>query len=121
MAEPIADLVVSISDDYEHIIAPATNSAKNILPRVAALLDVMVITDITAVVNSNTFERPIYAGNAIQTVESSDQKKVISVRTANFEAVAASGNANIENITSEVVSSLLSGWKIKSQLQTDQS
>ena len=109
MAEPIADLVVSISDDYEHIIAPATNSAKNILPRVAALLDVMVITDITAVVNSNTFERPIYAGNAIQTVESSDQKKVISVRTANFEAVAASGNANIENINSEVVSSL-SEW-----------
>ena len=109
MAEPIADLVVSISDDYEHIIAPATNSAKNILPRVAALLDVMVITDITAVVNSNTFERPIYAGNAIQTVESSDQKKVISVRTANFEAVAASGNANIENITTEVVSSL-SEW-----------
>ena len=109
MAEPIADLVVSISDDYEHIIAPATNSAKNILPRVAALLDVMVITDITAVINSNTFERPIYAGNAIQTVESSDQKKVISVRTANFEAVAASGNANIENINSEVVSSL-SEW-----------
>ena len=109
MAEPIADLVVSISDDYDHIIAPATNSAKNILPRVAALLDVMVITDITAVVNSNTFERPIYAGNAIQTVESSDQKKVISVRTANFEAVAASGSANIENITSEVVSSL-SEW-----------
>ena len=109
MAEPIADLVVSISDDYEHIIAPATNSAKNILPRVAALLDVMVITDITAVINSNTFERPIYAGNAIQTVESSDQKKVISVRTASFEAVAASGNANIENINSEVVSSL-SEW-----------
>ena len=109
MAEPIADLVVSISDDYEHIIAPATNSAKNILPRVAALLDVMVITDIPAVINSNTFERPIYAGNAIQTVESSDQKKVISVRTANFEAVAASGNANIENINSEVVSSL-SEW-----------
>jgi len=109
MAEPIADLVVSISDDYEHIIAPATNSAKNILPRVAALLDVMVITDITAVINSNTFERPIYAGNAIQTVESSDQKKVISVRTANFEAVAVSGNANIENINSEVVSSL-SEW-----------
>ena len=109
MAEPIADLVVSISDDYEHIIAPATNSAKNILPRVAALLDVMVITDITAVVNFNTFERPIYAGNAIQTVESSDQKKVISVRTANFEAVAVSGNANIENINSGIVSSL-SEW-----------
>ena len=109
MAEPIADLVASISDDYEHIIAPATNSAKNILPRVAALLDVMVITDITAVINSNTFERPIYAGNAIQTVESSDQKKVISVRTANFDAIEASGNASIENINVDIVSSL-SEW-----------
>ena len=109
MAEPIADLVASISDDYEHIIAPATNSAKNILPRVAALLDVMVITDITAVINSTTFERPIYAGNAIQTVESLDQKKVISVRTANFDAIEASGNASIENINVDVVSSL-SEW-----------
>ena len=76
MAEPIADLVVSMSGDYEHIIAPATNSAKNILPRVAALLDVMVITDITGVIDSKTFERPIYAGNAIQTVESSDHKRL---------------------------------------------
>lgn len=106
MAEPIADLVVSISGDYEHIMAPATNSAKNILPRVAALLDVMVITDITGVINSKTFERPIYAGNAIQTVESSDHKKVISVRTANFDAVDASGNASIEKIDSKVASSL---------------
>ena len=106
MAEPIADLVVSMSGDYEHIMAPATNSAKNILPRVAALLDVMVITDITGVINSKTFERPIYAGNAIQTVESSDHKKVVSVRTANFDAVDASGNASIENIDSKVASSL---------------
>jgi electron transfer flavoprotein alpha subunit len=109
MAETIADLVVSISDEYEHIIAPATNSAKNILPRVAALLDVMVITDITAVLDANTFERPIYAGNAIQTIQSTDKKKVVSVRTANFEAVDASGSASIENIKSEVVSSL-SEW-----------
>ena len=109
MAETIADLVVSISDEYEHIMAPATNSAKNILPRVAALLDVMVITDITAVLDANTFERPIYAGNAIQTIESTDKKKVVSVRTANFEAVDASGSASIENIKSEVVSSL-SEW-----------
>ena len=106
MAEPIADLVVSMSGDYEHIMAPATNSAKNILPRVAALLDVMVITDITGVIDSKTFERPIYAGNAIQTVESSDHKKVVSVRTANFDAVDASGNASIENINSKVASSL---------------
>ena len=109
MAETIADLVVSISDEYEHIMAPATNSAKNILPRVAALLDVMVITDITAVLDANTFERPIYAGNAIQTIQSTDKKKVVSVRTANFEAVDASGSASIENIKSEVVSSL-SEW-----------
>lgn len=106
MAEPIADLVVSISGDYEHIMAPATNSAKNILPRVAALLDVMVITDITGVIDSKTFERPIYAGNAIQTVESSDHKKIVSVRTANFDAVDASGNASIEKIDSKVASSL---------------
>ena len=106
MAEPIADLVVSMSGDYEHIMAPATNSAKNILPRVAALLDVMVITDITGVIDSKTFERPIYAGNAIQTVESSDHKKVVSVRTANFDAVDASGNASIEKIDSKVASSL---------------
>ena len=106
MAEPIADLVVSMSGDYEHIMAPATNSAKNILPRVAALLDVMVITDITGVINSKTFERPIYAGNAIQTVESSDHKKIVSVRTANFDAVDASGNASIEKIDSKVASSL---------------
>ena len=109
MAETIADLVVSISDEYEHIMAPATNSAKNILPRVAALLDVMVITDITAVLDANTFERPIYAGNAIQTIQSTDKKKVVSVRTANFEAVDASGSASIEEIKSEVVSSL-SEW-----------
>lgn len=106
MAEPIADLVVSMSGDYEHIMAPATNSAKNILPRVAALLDVMVITDITGVIDSKTFERPIYAGNAIQTVESSDHKKIVSVRTANFDAVDASGNASIEKIDSKVASSL---------------
>ena len=109
MAEPIADLIVSMSGDYEHIMAPATNSAKNILPRVAALLDVMVITDITGVIDAKTFERPIYAGNAIQTVESSDHIKVVSVRTANFDAVDASGNATIESIDSSVASSL-SEW-----------
>ena len=109
MAEPIADLVVSMSGDYEHIMAPATNSAKNILPRVAALLDVMVITDITGVIDAKTFERPIYAGNAIQTVESSDHIKVVSVRTANFDAVDASGNATIESLDSKVASSL-SEW-----------
>ena len=98
LAEPVADLVVSLAGDFEHIVAPATNSAKNILPRVAALLDVMVMTDVTVVVNGNTFERPIYAGNAIQTVESSDAKKVISFRTASFDAAAEGGSAEVESI-----------------------
>ncbi len=98
LAEPVADLVVSLAGDYEHIVAPATNSAKNILPRVAALLDVMVITDATAVVDANTFERPIYAGNAIQTVQSSDAKKVVSFRTANFDAAGQGGAASVETI-----------------------
>ena len=70
LAEPVADLIIALSSDYQHIVAAATNSAKNILPRVAALLDVMVITDSTSVIDGSTFERPIYAGNAIQTVES---------------------------------------------------
>jgi len=98
LAEPVADLIVSLAGDYEHIVAPATNSAKNILPRVAAMLDVMVITDVTAVVNGNTFERPIYAGNAIQTVGSVDAKKVISFRTANFDAAGEGGSAAVEGI-----------------------
>ena len=99
LAEPVADLIVSLADGYEHIVAPATNSAKNILPRVAALLDAMVITDITAVVDGNTFERPIYAGNAIQTVQSSDAKKIVSIRTANFDAAGAGGSASVKKIS----------------------
>jgi electron transfer flavoprotein alpha subunit len=98
LAEPIADLVIALSSDFEHIVAAATNSSKNILPRVAALLDVMVITDSTSVVDANTFERPIYAGNAIQTVKSSDNIKVISFRTANFEAAGTSGSAPVEKV-----------------------
>ena len=99
LAEPIADLVVSLAGNYSHIVAPATSSGKNILPRVAALLDVMVITDITAVVDLDTFERLIYAGNAVQRVKSSDAKKVLSVRTANFDAASSTGAATVENIT----------------------
>ena len=82
LAEPVADLIVSLAGDYEHIVAPATTDAKNVMPRVAALLDVMMMSDVTAVVDGSTFERPIYAGNAMQTVKSSDAKKVIvSVKT----------------------------------------
>jgi electron transfer flavoprotein alpha subunit len=98
LAEPVADLLVSLSGDYEHIVAPATTDAKNIMPRVAALLDVMVISDATAVVDANTFERPIYAGNAMQTVKSSDAKKVITFRGATFDAAPTGGSAAVENI-----------------------
>ncbi|MCB1366856.1 MAG: FAD-binding protein [Rhodobacteraceae bacterium] len=98
LAEPTAALVVSLAGDYEHIVAPATTDAKNVLPRIAALLDAMVISDISAVVDANTFERPIYAGNAIQTVQSADAKKVISVRTSTFDPAATGGSAPVENI-----------------------
>ncbi len=98
LAEPMADLLVSLAGDYEHIVAPATSSAKNILPRAAALLDVMVISDVSAVVDANTFERPIYAGNAIQTVKSSDAKKIVSVRTSTFDAAGEGGSASVEAV-----------------------
>lgn len=98
LAEPVADLIVSLAGDYDHIVAPATTDAKNIMPRVAALLDVMVMSDVTAVVDAETFERPIYAGNAIQTVKSSDAKKVITFRTSTFEAAGTGGSAAMEDI-----------------------
>ncbi len=85
MAEPTAALIVSLAGDYSHIVAAATAFSKNVLPRVAALLDVMVISDVTAVIDADTFERPIYAGNAIQTVKSSDATKVFTIRTASFD------------------------------------
>ena len=99
MAEPTAALIMSLAGDYEHIVAPASTDAKNILPRVAALLDVMVISDITAVIDANTFERPVYAGNALQTVQSADPKKVISIRTASFDAAGEGGSAPVETIS----------------------
>ena len=109
LAEPVADLLVSLSGDYEHIVAPATTDAKNIMPRVAALLDVMVISDATAVVDANTFERPIYAGNAIQTVKSTDAKKVITFRGATFDAAPTGGSASVENIAA-AADPALSSW-----------
>jgi len=98
LAEPLADLVVSLAGEYEHIVAPSTASAKNVMPRVAALLDVMVISDVTAVIDGKTFERPIYAGNAMQTVESADAKKVITVRTSTFDAAGEGAAAPVETI-----------------------
>ena len=98
LAEPIADLVVGLADDYDHIVAPATAQAKNVMPRVAALLDVMVISDVTAITSEDTFERPVYAGNAMQTVRSKDPKKVLTVRTSTFDAAPEGGDAPVERI-----------------------
>ena len=98
LAEPTAALIASLADGYEHIVAPATTDAKNVLPRVAALLDVMVISDVSGIVDASTFERPIYAGNALQVVKSSDAKKVISIRTATFDAAGEGGSASVETI-----------------------
>ncbi|MBV1698964.1 MAG: FAD-binding protein [Hyphomicrobiales bacterium] len=93
LAEPTAALIVSLAGPYETIIAPATTNGKNIMPRVAALLDVMQISEISKVVAADTFERPVYAGNAIQTVRSHDPKRVVTVRTAAFQATGEGGAA----------------------------
>ena len=100
LAENVAKLVVSLAGDYSHIVVPATTTGKNFLPRVAALLDVNMLTDITAVIDAETFERPIYAGNAIATVKDTESKKVITVRTTAFDAAAAEGGAaSIEQVS----------------------
>jgi electron transfer flavoprotein alpha subunit len=98
LAEPMAALIVSLAGGYDAIVAPSTTAGKNYMPRVAALLDVMQVSDVIKVVAADTFERPIYAGNAIQTVKSSDPKKVITVRTAAFQAAGQGGSAPIESV-----------------------
>ena len=109
LAESTSALIVSLADDYEHIVAPATTDAKNVMPRVAALLDVMVISDASGVVDGDTFERPVYAGNATQTVKSSDAKKVITFRTSTFDAAGTGGAASVETI-SAAADPGLSNW-----------
>ncbi|WP_226646356.1 electron transfer flavoprotein subunit alpha/FixB family protein [Microbulbifer variabilis] len=99
LAENVAKLVADLGKDYSHILAPATTTGKNMLPRAAALLDVQPISDIISVESADTFKRPIYAGNVIATVQSSDAIKVISVRTTAFDAVAAEGgSAAVESV-----------------------
>src|SRR5205823_856871 len=99
IAENIAPLIVQLASGYSHVLAPATTSGKNLMPRVAALLDVMQISDISGVVSPDTFVRPIYAGNALATVQSKDKIKIITVRgTAFAPAAATGGNAAIETI-----------------------
>jgi electron transfer flavoprotein alpha subunit len=99
LAEPMAALIVSLSGPYEHIVAAATTNGKNYMPRVAALLDVMQISDISEVVSPDTFVRLIYAGNAVQTVQSSEARKVVTVRTASFAAAPEGGSAPIETVS----------------------
>lgn len=109
LAESTAALIVSLAGDYEHIVAPATTDAKNVMPRVAALLDAMVISDVSGVVDANTFERPIYAGNAVQTVKSTDAKKVVTFRTSTFDAAGDGGSASVETVAA-VANPGLSEW-----------
>ncbi|UMM09862.1 FAD-binding protein [Gluconobacter frateurii] len=99
LAEPVAALIVSLASGYSHIAAGSTAFSKNVLPRVAALLDVMILSDVTAVKDAETFDRPVYAGNAIQTVQSSDPVKVFTIRTAAFSAVGEGGSASVENVS----------------------
>ncbi|OOG71672.1 electron transfer flavoprotein subunit alpha [Sinorhizobium sp. A49] len=98
LAEPLAALIVSLAGNYDTILAAATSVGKNVLPRVAALLDVVQVSEITEVVSSDTFKRPIYAGNAIQTVQTTEAKKVITVRTASFASASEGGSASVETI-----------------------
>lgn len=98
LAEPLAALIVSLAGSYDTIIAAATSVGKNVAPRVAALLDVMQVSEIIEVVSADTFKRPIYAGNAIQTVQSTDARRVITVRTASFAAAGDGGSAAVESV-----------------------
>jgi electron transfer flavoprotein alpha subunit len=118
LAEPLADLIVSLAGNYTAIVAPATSNGKNVLPRVAALLDVAQVSEISKVVSPDTFERPIYAGNAIQTVQSTDAKKVITVRTSTFVAAGEGGSATIEAVAAPAVSDL-SSFKSEALAKSD--
>ena len=109
MAEPTAALIQSLAGDFSHIVAPSGAFSKSVLPRVAALLDVMVISEVLAVIDADTFERPIYAGNAIQTVKSTDDTKVMTIRTATFDAAGKGGSAAVEKISTGADGSL-SAW-----------
>ncbi|GGY07604.1 electron transfer flavoprotein subunit alpha [Litchfieldella qijiaojingensis] len=106
LAEPLGDLLAALADDYSHVLASASTTGKNVLPRLAALKDVSQLSDIIGVASADTFQRPIYAGNAIATVQSADRLKVITVRTSAFEAVSESGSAAIETVDTVVDNAL---------------
>jgi electron transfer flavoprotein alpha subunit len=100
LAEPVAALIVSLAGAYDALLAPATSNGKNVMPRVAALLDVMQVSDVSKIVSADIFERPVYAGNAIQTVKSKDAKKVLTIRTSTFQAAGEGGSAPVETVAS---------------------
>ena len=110
LAEPMAALIVSLASSYAAIVSASTTSGKNIMPRVAALLDVMQVSDVIRVISADTFERPIYAGNALQTVQSTDKIKVLTIRTASFAAAATGGSASVET-TQAATNPSLSSFK----------
>jgi electron transfer flavoprotein alpha subunit len=118
LAEPMAALIVSLAGDYDAIVAVATTNGKNIMPRVAALLDVMQVSEIVEVVSADTFKRPIYAGNAIQTVKSSDAKKVLTIRTSTFEAAGEGGPAPVED-AAVAADPALSEWVSDTAAESD--
>jgi len=96
LAEPLAALIVSLAGPYDAIVAPATTNGKNVMPRVAALLDVMQVSEVSKVIGPDTFERPVYAGNAVQTVKSKDAKKILTIRTSTFQPTGEGGSAPVE-------------------------
>ncbi|MFN3673526.1 MAG: electron transfer flavoprotein subunit alpha/FixB family protein [Bosea sp. (in: a-proteobacteria)] len=98
LAEPLAALIVTLAAGYDAIVAPSTTTGKNVLPRVAALLDVMQVSDVMRVVAPDTFERPVYAGNAIQTVQTAEPKILLTIRTASFQAAGEGGSAQVEAV-----------------------
>ena len=98
LAEPLAALIVTLAAGYDAIVAPSTTTGKNVLPRVAALLDVMQVSDVMKVVAPDTFERPVYAGNAIQTVQTAEPKILLTIRTASFQAAGEGGSAQVEAV-----------------------
>ena len=119
IAENVAPLIQEMASGYSHLLAPATTTGKNIMPRVAALLDVMQISDIVQVVDANTFQRPIYAGNALATVTTDEATKIVTVRSTAFEAAAADGgSASIEDATAGSDAGLSS--YVKSELSSSE-
>jgi electron transfer flavoprotein alpha subunit len=119
LAEPMAALIVALAGPYANIVSASTANGKNTLPRVAALLDVMQVSDITAVLAPDTFERPVYAGNAIQTVQATDAKKVITVRTASFQATGAGGGPAPVEAVSAAADGGLSTFKGEEIVKSD--